>query len=87
MRICSHKGCQTCIVQANCSCVCDAYKKSLKRKYDINVEGSPPLDQAESNVAQLLVQCGQADIIINPTIKYEKDWRWCYIETETQIQT
>lgn len=87
MRIYSHKGCQTCIVQASCTAVCDAYKKSLKRKYDINVEGDPTLNQAESCVAQLVVDCGHADINLTPgsTIKHNPEFGGCYIETGIQI--
>ena len=55
MRIYSYRGCQTCLVQARCTCVCDQYKESLKRKYEINVECEIPLDQAEEQVAKLLV--------------------------------
>lgn len=74
MRIYSHKGCQTCIVQATCTSVCDAYKNTLKRKYEIDVEGELTLDQAETCVAQLLIDCGHAEINLSPgsTIKCNK---------------
>ena len=87
MRIYSHKGCQTCLVQATCTAVCDAYKKSLKRKYDINVEGNPTLDQAESNVAQLCVDVGHAEINLQPgaTIKHNPEFGGSYIEVGVQI--
>jgi hypothetical protein len=91
MRIYSHKGCQTCIVQATCTSVCESYKKTLKRKYDINVEGDPPLDVAEKSVAQLLVDCGHEDVNLAPgsTIKHTPadGQSFTYIEADVQIKT
>ena len=89
MRIYSHEGCQTCLVQATCTSVCDAYKKSLKRKYDINVEGNPTLDGAETCVAQLCTDCGHANINMQPgsTIKHNAIFGACYIEASVKYNS
>jgi len=87
MRIHSYEGCQTCIVQATCSSVCHSYKNTLKRKYGINVDGEPTLDQAETCVTQILIDCGNEEINLTPEIKikFNKEFG-CYIETGVQIK-
>jgi len=89
MRIYSHKGCQTCLVQATCSAVCDDYKNTLKRKYKIDVETDLDitLDQAESCVAQLMIDCGHAKINLQPGSKIRGHPSFGhYIETAAQIE-
>ena len=69
--------------------MCDPYKKSLKRKYDINVEGNPTLDEAESCVAQICIDCGHSKINLTPgsTIKYNKLLGSCYIEASVELNS
>jgi hypothetical protein len=53
--------------------VCDAYKKSLKRKYEINVVGDVPLETAEGGIAQMFIDKVNKIVVDRGlTFKYNK---------------
>lgn len=84
VRVYSYKGCQTCLVQAKCTCVCDQYKRTIKRKYKINVDCEIPLDKAEEQVAKLMVM---DDEVFPPmTIKGIDAINAFYLETTVSLE-
>lgn len=79
MRTYSYSGCEKCLVKANCSHVCDQYKRSLKRKYKIDVSCDAPLEQVE----RCLERSGfkeVADKLVSPKVRYIEAMNVCFIE-------
>jgi hypothetical protein len=79
MKIYTHSKCNDCLIKAACSCVCESYKKYLKRKYNINVEGDPPLELCEEKLLVAIVDMETFSNLIGASIIYHPGFNKCSV--------